>query len=90
MACSSPSAARRTPRGATIHAVFVPLPSRRRGVGTELLDALAVKFMGHAIDPGGLTQDGKPFWENWVRSNNWMEVNDIIWLEDADSDFEDD
>ena len=38
-------------RGATIHAVFVPLPSRRRGVGTELLDALAVKFMGHAIDP---------------------------------------
>ena len=59
-----------------IHSVFVDEKSRRQGIAADLLDKLANDYFGSQISPGGLTKDGKPFWDWWSSSRGLAELSD--------------
>ena len=76
--------------GILIHALFIAPERRRQGLATKLLDAMAEKFHGRPVDPGGLTEEGGYLWETWVNANGWPEVNQLIWLMSEEEFYEED
>jgi GNAT superfamily N-acetyltransferase len=75
------------PGGLTINALDVESPYRRQGVATGLLNHMYELFEGHAVDPGGFTQEGTQLWNRWIPSVDAYEVNGCYWLE-PEPDFD--